>query len=171
MLPWPEIITTGSSGCWSLTLSSNCRPSSLLPCSQMSRNRRFGRRDEMELSAVSLSRAVRVSKPSSCRMPATSSRISASSSTMRMSDPAMLLARRRKPQPHPCAAAAFGDLRRIGQLDAAAMLLENAADDGETKPGPLLARGDVRLEQPVAVLLRQTGAVVDHVDDDVAVLA
>ena len=37
MLPWPEIITTGSSGCWVLMLASNCKPSSLLPCSQMSK--------------------------------------------------------------------------------------------------------------------------------------
>ena len=44
MLPWPEIITTGISGCCSLTQSRSCRPSSRLPCSQMSRNSRFGRR-------------------------------------------------------------------------------------------------------------------------------
>ena len=44
MLPWPEIITTGSSGCSCLSASSSCRPSSRLPCSQMSRNTRFGRR-------------------------------------------------------------------------------------------------------------------------------
>ena len=40
--------------------SSTCRPSSRLPCSQMSRKTRFGRRDAMEASASSLSRAVRV---------------------------------------------------------------------------------------------------------------
>ena len=44
ILPWPEIITTGSSGCSLLDPSSSCSPSSRLPCSQMSRNTRFGRR-------------------------------------------------------------------------------------------------------------------------------
>ncbi len=42
MLPWPEIITTGSSGCAVLTISSTCSPSSRLPCSQMSRKIELG---------------------------------------------------------------------------------------------------------------------------------
>ncbi len=67
--------------------SSSCRPSSRLPCSQMSRNTRFGRRFAIAFRARRRCRA-----PCAChslrpaRMPATSSRISASSSTMRMSD-------------------------------------------------------------------------------------
>ena len=28
ILPWPEIITTGRSGCWPFAASSSCRPSS-----------------------------------------------------------------------------------------------------------------------------------------------
>src|SRR3984957_10257881 len=85
MLPCPEIITTGTSACSRFTCSSNCNPSSLLPCSQMSRNTRCGRRLAISARAESLSRAVRVVKPSSSRMPATRSRISASSSTIKMS--------------------------------------------------------------------------------------
>ena len=71
-------------------------------------------------------------------------------------------------QPHPGAARARNLLRGVAQLDAPAVLLENAADDGEAEPGALLARGHVGLEQARAVFLRQADAVVDHVDDDLA---
>ena len=74
-------------------------------------------------------------------------------------------------QAHPGAAFAGRFLRRVEQLDAAAMLLENAADDGETEAGALLARRHIGLEQAVAVFLRQADAVVDHVDDDVVAVA
>ena len=37
ILPWPEIVTTGRLGCMTLISSSNARPSSRDPCSQMSR--------------------------------------------------------------------------------------------------------------------------------------
>ena len=60
MLPWPEIITTGRSGCCCLTMSSTCSPSSRLPCSQMSRKTRWGRRDSIAASASSEVPAVRV---------------------------------------------------------------------------------------------------------------
>src|ERR1051325_9113514 len=152
MLPWPEIITTGSSGWISLTESRSCRPSSLLPCSQMSRNTRLGRRFLISFKAASLSRAVRVP--------------SASSSTMRISDgiglslagnfgfievrnglggSAHILGRvggghraldlRLDPQAHPGAALAGEFLRGVAQFDAAAMVFENAADDSEAKAG------------------------------------
>src|SRR5215212_6835864 len=85
MLPWPEIITTGSSGCWPLTRSSTWRPSRRLPCNQMSRKTRWGRRASIEARASSEGPAVRVRWPSSSRMPATSSRMSTSSSTTRIS--------------------------------------------------------------------------------------
>src|SRR5712691_10392757 len=176
------------SGCSSLTAPSSCSPSSRLPCSQMSRNARLGRRVLITASASSLSRAVRVPKPSSCRMPATSSRISLSSSTMRMSGPMVLpLARdltqlvhglgdlgyMRRGEAQPCPRAAAGEhaRRQIVEIDAAAVVLEDAADDGEPEPGPLLAGGDVGLEQPIAILLGQADAVVEHVDEDVAALA
>src|SRR5262249_42308880 len=59
----------------------------------------------------------------------------------------------------------------IVELDASAVLLEDAADDREPEAGTLLARRHVGLEQSVAVLLGQPGAVVDDVDDDVGPLA
>src|SRR3954452_747748 len=199
-------MTTGMSGCCSLTVSSSCRPSSRLPWSQMSRNTRFGRRDLISFSAPSLSRAVRVPWPSSCRRPATSSQMSASSSTIRISDAisqcslfllldddlrfdffdlCLSLLRRSyagrartgrrtlvdEVQPHPGAALAGKFLVTVAQLAAAAVFLENAPDDGEAKAGALLAGGDIRLEQPVAVFLRQANAVVDHVDIDVVPFA
>src|SRR3954451_10342919 len=198
-------MTTGMSGCCSLTVSSSCRPSSWLPWSQMSRNTRFGRRDLISFTAPSLSRAVRVPWPSSCRRPATSSQMSASSSTIRISDAisqcslfllldddlrfdffdlCLSLLRRShagraragrrtlvdEVQPHPGAALAGKFLGSVAQLDAAAVFLENAADDGEAKARALLAGGDIGLEQPVAIFLRQADAVVDHVDEDVVAL-
>src|ERR1700680_924316 len=57
------------------------------------------------------------------------------------------------------------------QFDASPMLFQDSAYDRETKPRALLACRDIRLQQSVAVLLRQPNAVVDHVDDDVVSLA
>src|SRR5262249_41028461 len=130
--------------------------------------------------------AVRVPWPSSWRMPATSSRISASSSTIRISDDMAHLS-------VACGFADFGGSLFVGgtfgaeaqpgpspsavpvgsiiELDASAVLLDDAADDREPEAGPLLARRHIGLEQAVAVLLRQTGAVVDDVDNDVGPLA
>src|SRR6202521_806266 len=47
------------------------------------------------------------------------------------------------------------------------MLLQDATHYGEAKAGALFPRGEIGLEQAVAVLLGQPGAVVDHVDHDV----
>ena len=55
------------------------------------------------------------------------------------------------------------------QLDAAAVLFQNFPDDRETEAGALLARRHIGLEQARAVFHRQTDAVVDDVDQDVAV--
>src|SRR5215470_3796239 len=77
----------------------------------------------------------------------------------------------RDAQSHPRAAATGRDLRSIEQLHPSAVLLQNAPDDGKTKARAFLARRHIRLEQPVAVLLRQTGAVVDHVDHDLMTFA
>src|SRR6202008_1460659 len=76
-----------------------------------------------------------------------------------------------KLQAHPGAALGREFLGRITQFDDAAMLLDNAPDDGETKAGALLARRDVRLGQPAAVFFRQADAVVDDVDVDVFAVA
>src|SRR6476646_11725907 len=118
-------------------------------------------------------------------MPATRSRISASSSTIRIS--ALMrslvhalfefglanrrLAGRREADAHQRAALARIFLGGVAQLDLPAMLLDDAADDRQAEPGALFARGDVGLQQPAALFLRQADAVVDHVDDDVDALA
>src|SRR5260370_41045441 len=71
----------------------------------------------------------------------------------------------REPEPRPGAApAAVG---RIVELDASAVLLEDAADDGEPEAGALLARRHIGLEQSLAVLLVQSAAVVDDGHYDV----
>src|ERR1700686_2179890 len=151
----------------------------------MSRNTRFGLRDVIAVSASSLLRAVRASKPSSCRMPATRSRISASSSTMRISAAmplpvyVVLVFRRGRlrmagggeAHAHPGAPLARNFFDGVAQLDAAAMILDDASNNGEAKPGALLARRDIRLEQPPAGFPREADPVVDHIDDDVAALA
>ena len=72
-------------------MCSTSSPSRRLPCSQMSRMTSCGRRSSMAFRASSESRARRVRWPSSCRMPATISRMSASSSTIRMSEAICLL--------------------------------------------------------------------------------
>src|SRR5665213_4118848 len=59
----------------------------------------------------------------------------------------------------------------VVQFDAAAMVLNDTADDGEPQPGALFACRDIRFEQPAAVFLRQTDAVIDHIDDDVVAFA
>jgi hypothetical protein len=59
MLPWPEIITTGTSGCCALMWSSSSMPSIWLPCSQMSSSTSCGRRAASAASASALSPAVR----------------------------------------------------------------------------------------------------------------
>src|SRR5579875_2033677 len=115
-------------------------------------------------------------------MPATRSRISASSSTINISacmrSPcsssllqfrlgARRLALRRNPHPHESAALTGDALGSVAQLDPAAVLLDDAADDGKAEPRALFAGGHVRFEQPAASVLRQTDAVVDHIDDDV----
>src|SRR5258708_34024049 len=52
-----------------------------------------------------------------------------------------------------------------------AMVLQDAADDGETEPGALFAGRHIGFEQTTAVFFRQPDPVVDDVDDDVAAVA
>src|SRR5690348_15427874 len=100
-------------------------------------------------------------------MPAIRSRMSSSSSTMRISDaicdPCLLI---RCPfRALLCQREGQNDLRAVMiggigmpgvlQHQFAAMVFENLAHDREAKPRALGARGDVRLGQPVAMLLRQ----------------
>ena len=57
------------------------------------------------------------------------------------------------------------------QLDAAAMVFQNPADDGEPEAGALFACRDIGFEQARPVFLRQADAVVDDVDHDVVAVA
>ena len=60
---------------------------------------------------------------------------------------------------------------RVVQFETAAMVLHDLLDDSEAKPGPLLARRHIGLEQPLAIFARQPLAVVDNVDPYGAILA
>src|SRR5262249_30056288 len=141
-------------------------------------------------SASSLSRAVRAPYPSSWRIPATSSRMSLSSSTMRMSGPMVVLPLAcdftdfrhgffglrghvcgGEAQPGPCAPSDEHSFRQVVEFDASAVLFQDAADDREPEAGAFLARRYVGLEQPVAIVLREPDAVVEDIDDDVAAVA
>src|SRR5581483_799230 len=201
MLPWPEMMTTGRSGCAFLTILSTSSPSSRLPCSQMSRITRCGRRSSTAFKASSESRASRVRWPSSCRMPATISRMSASSATIRMSDaicrsfahwqscaarcggggrcrlPARRLAlggaAHRQRDADQGAVAAPGPGRGVLQRQGAAVLLDTLLHDGEAEASalPLTLGRHIGLEQPHAVLLGQARAVVDYLDVDAVAVA
>src|SRR5512145_1128555 len=178
MLPWPLMMMTGRSGCAFLMRSSSSSPSSLEPCSQMSRITSEGRRSSMACKVSSLSLASRVEWPSSSRMPEISSRISVSSSTTRISDAmgyslflvgafgaahfsrrfrlrraCLLSVSDRQIDAHRGAFHLAVPLRRIGEREGAAMLLDDTLHDSETEPRALLARGHVRLDQPLAILL------------------
>src|SRR5450759_4050963 len=111
--------------------------------------------------------------------------MSASSSTMRISADmpttrsrysvfqarALPRGRRRRTARAPRRPFDRGFVGGVTQLDASAMILDNAADDGEPKSGALLARRDIRLEQTAAIFLRQADPVIDDINDDVAALA
>src|SRR5215469_10225114 len=105
-----------------------------------------------------------------------SSRISISSSTTRISgetsDPFCFMDKplfdfyrpaQRKHHAHGCTPCLFRQIfGRIVQVQLAAMVFENLAHDGEPKTCALRARGDIRLGEAVAVLRRQTDAVVPN---------
>src|SRR5664279_626852 len=138
----------------------------------MSRKIRFGRRASMAVRASSELRAVRVEKPSSSRMPETSSRMSASSSTIRISlamlnlrsnfragvqNAFALLLRARDGEMEAHQRAGTG--RSVEQFDAAAMILENFRNDGKAEAGALRPRRHVGLQQPPPVFARKTLAI------------
>src|SRR5579862_8564151 len=116
-------------------------------------------------------------------MPATRSRMSVSSSTMRMSAGMALFAHcgllftggdmagGGKTDADPGATLVGHSVGGVAQLNRSPVLFNDAADDGETQACALLARGHVRLKQPVAVLLGQADAVIDHVDYNVVAVA
>src|SRR5664279_5832237 len=94
-------------------------------------------------------------------MPATRSRMSASSSTIRISAAMPSLGFRHlsllglnrfnlagggESHPHPGTALARNLFGSIAQFDGTAMVFDNAPDDGEAEPGALFARRDIGLE-------------------------
>src|SRR3954451_9197598 len=121
-------------------------------------------------------------------MPATSSRMSSSSSTIRISDAitdlfsfsvfscsgfaaggVACLPHRQDYRNH--GAAPFEEIgRSVVQFEHAAMVLDDLLDDRQAKAGALFARRHIGLEQPLAILARQTLAIVDDIDADLAVL-
>src|SRR5690606_36701936 len=126
-------------------------------------------------------------------MPATSSRISASSSTTRISAAmsnhlssyvlfvifrigaslagrfrahASLAGRRlREDHAYRRAAASVEICRRVMQCQMSAMILDDRADNRETKAGALLARRHIGFEQLLAVVAWQARAIVDDIDN------
>src|SRR5215470_16754758 len=193
------MMMTGSSGWVFLMMFSTSRPSSRLPCSQMSRITSCGRRSSTALRASSESRAKRVRCPSSCRKPATISRMSASSSTIRISAAICRSLARWLSSPaacrgglwlcagyrlgrgpahgqryaDQCAVAPLGARRSILQCQRPPMLLDALLHNGQTKPRTLLLAfgGHIGLQQAHAVLLGQAWAVVDHLDVDAVAVA
>src|SRR6185369_597432 len=103
------------------------------------------------------------------RMPDTSSRISASSSTTRTSAAMSRLLQFRRGRPtrgwEIQSDTGPGQVRGVPQRQLAAVVFQDPFDDRETKAGALLASGDIGLGQPVAVALGQAHAVV--LDDEV----
>src|SRR5689334_12392832 len=119
-------------------------------------------------------------------MPATRSRISSSSSTMRISDaisdPFLLIFTsfyvgglfcpfdglltegegERDFRPSPAFAPTLG----IGEDDVPAMVFHDLAHDREPQPGALGARGDIGLGEPMAMLRRQADAIVGNADGE-----
>src|SRR5262245_39626092 len=114
-------------------------------------------------------------------MPATKSRISASSSTIKISAAMVLLACNLwffwvsgidfagggNSHANPGAPLAWDFLGGVAQLDPAAVLLDNASYDGKAETGALFTRRHIRLEQSVAVFFGQADTVVDNIDHDV----
>src|SRR5215469_6529711 len=178
MVPWPEIMTTGRSGCSRLMMSRTSMPSSLEPCSQMSSTSSCGRRARIAASADSESPATRVVYPSSCRMPEIKSRMSSSSSTMSISDaisdPFLLiftssLCTFRGPLREGEGQGDIGPFPAlgVGQGDLPAMVFHDLANDGQSETRALGAGCDIWLGQPVTMLCRQADSIVGDAKSEV----
>src|SRR5471032_1448633 len=102
-------------------------------------------------------------------MPATRSRISASSSTIRISSDIRSLGFQHLPlfgfnrfglagggklHADPGAPLSRNPIGGIAQLDAAAVVFDDSSDYGETEAGALFPRGDIGLKQPATIFLR-----------------
>src|SRR5690606_33339669 len=143
----------------------------------MSRKTRRGTRSEIAASALSLSWAVRVSCPSSERIPETISRISTSSSTTRISDAickflissgagAAVRCGMRQQHPDHGAVAMIEFRWSIVQFQLSAMLLDDLLDDRKSEPGALFAHRHIGLQYPVPVFGGKPVTIVDNVDNE-----
>src|SRR5271154_1483372 len=130
----------------------------------MSSTTRVGLRARIASSAPSLLAASRVWYPSSFRMPAISMRMSASSSTIKMSCAMKLTQPRSSGDARARACAGFGcedQLHRrtasgaVVQYQIAAVILHDFLDDRETETGSFGSRRDVGLGQPMPLILGQ----------------
>src|SRR5690606_24672722 len=141
----------------------------------MSRMTSEGRRSESAASALSLSAAVRVPKPSSSNIPETRSRISASSSIIRISSAmthscyiltlvlCSLVARLGEQRQCGEIELQQGDrpsLRAVAQFERALMIFGNLLHDRQPQPGALGPGGHIRLGKPVLQFRRKAHAVV-----------
>ena len=200
MLPWPEMMTTGRSGWAFLMMLSTSRPSSRLPCSQMSRMTSCGRRSSIGLEGlVAVARQTRAvtvvlqdagdhladvglvvdDQDVRCHLSllqlvgdhAPPSAAAGLGLALAMTRPAAaVLSRQRDADQR--AVRAPGRRRRVLERQRAAVLLDALLHDGKAEAGALVALGgDVGLEQARAVLLGQARAVVDHLDVDAVAVA
>ena len=184
MLPWPEMMTTGRSGWAFLMMLSTSRPSSRLPCSQMSRMTSCGRRSSMALRASS--RIARQARAMPVVLQDAGDHLADVGLVVDDQDvrchlsllqlvgdhaPPLCgggcrlvcaivwsgrrLAERQRDADQRAVRAA-GRRRGVLQRQRAAVLLDALLHDGEAEAGALVALGgDVGLEQAVAVVLGQ----------------
>src|SRR6056297_3961626 len=150
-------------------------PSMLLSLSQISRISRPGCCSAIAAIASSEFPARRVVKPSSCRISEISSRISRSSSTIKISliPPSYSLflfgfeifrrAQRQAQNGHGARARARAECRRILKRQRATMFLDDLLDDRQAQPGALFACCHVGLEEARAILW-QAHAIVGDAD-------
>src|SRR5690606_34359283 len=127
----------------------------------MSRKISRGARSAIAASALSASWAVRASWPSSLRIPATSSRMSSSSSTIRISDAIFNLFRlflvhgfcldSWQHDADQGSAAPMEGGWCVVQFEVPTVVLHDLLDDSEAKASALFPRRHVWLQQPLAV--------------------
>src|SRR5271157_535468 len=146
MVPWPEIMMTSGGSTSSRMASRVSRPS--MPGSQMSSRTTSNAALRSRSRQASPLSAEEAEYPSSTRMPASESRIPASSSTMRM-----LCMLRRGPS-----GRGFGDDRQFNDeagadgtvllhADGAVMVFDDAVHDGQAQPRATFLGREVRQEE------------------------
>ena len=169
-LPCPEIITTGTFGCWRLIASSSCSPSSFEPCSQMSRRISCGRR--ASTAAIASSEFARQARPVPLVLQDPGDEFA---DVVFVVDDQNVSSHQDEPILSFSGGAAWCSARRSGSListfgapsaigtrqpvekiDPAAVVLEDLDDDRQPEPGPLGPRRHVGLDQPMPVLASES---------------